>query len=229
MGAPRRPLALLVALLALALDRRGRRRRRRQRPSSRARISSCCSALTSPASLLPARRPRSSSSRRRPRSPSSDGPAGPRSCADRGCRCRLPGRPNGHTGWIRRRETVRAETAWHLVVDPAQRVVIVYHAGHPLRSISAVVGSSSTPTPPGEFFVEESIALRATDVGAPFALALSGRSAVLQEFAGGPGRSPFTDGRTSAAFSALPSRTAAFASAPGRFGGLPRTSAAGCR
>jgi lipoprotein-anchoring transpeptidase ErfK/SrfK len=103
-------------------------------------------------------------------------------------RVRLPGRPNGHTGWIRRRETVRAATTWHLVVDPSRREVIVYRAGHRLRTFSAVVGRSSTPTPAGEFFVEESIALRTTDVGAPFALALSARSAVLQEFAGGPGQ-----------------------------------------
>lgn len=40
----------------------------------------------------------------------------------------------------------------------------------------------------GEFFVEEAISLRATDVGAPFALALSARSNVLQQFAGGPGQ-----------------------------------------
>jgi lipoprotein-anchoring transpeptidase ErfK/SrfK len=57
-----------------------------------------------------------------------------------------------------------------------------------VRVFRAVVGKSSTPTPAGEFFVEESIALSATDVGAPFALALSARSDVLQEFDGGPGQ-----------------------------------------
>jgi lipoprotein-anchoring transpeptidase ErfK/SrfK len=57
-----------------------------------------------------------------------------------------------------------------------------------VRVFRAVVGKPSTPTPLGEFFVEESIALRATDVGAPFALALSARSNVLQEFDGGPGQ-----------------------------------------
>jgi lipoprotein-anchoring transpeptidase ErfK/SrfK len=52
----------------------------------------------------------------------------------------------------------------------------------------AVVGSASTPTPAGEFFVEESIKLSRRAVGAPFALALSARSTVYQEFAGGPGQ-----------------------------------------
>jgi lipoprotein-anchoring transpeptidase ErfK/SrfK len=101
---------------------------------------------------------------------------------------RLPGRPNGHTGWISRQKTVRSYTAWHIVVDPARRRIIVYRHGRAFRIFSAVVGKPSTPTPTGQFFVEESIALRSTDVGAPFALALSARSNVLQEFAGGPGQ-----------------------------------------
>jgi lipoprotein-anchoring transpeptidase ErfK/SrfK len=101
---------------------------------------------------------------------------------------RLPGRPNGHTGWINRDSTARAVTGWHLVVDLSSRQVTVYRAGRPVEVFRAVVGKPSTPTPRGEFFVEETIVLRATDVGAPFALALSARSDVLQEFDGGPGQ-----------------------------------------
>ena len=101
---------------------------------------------------------------------------------------RLPGRPNGHVGWIVRKGTTASVTAWHLVVDLSRRLVIVYRSGRPVRDFRAVVGKPSTPTPRGEFFVEESIALRPTDVGAPFAFALSARSNVLQEFDGGPGQ-----------------------------------------
>jgi lipoprotein-anchoring transpeptidase ErfK/SrfK len=101
---------------------------------------------------------------------------------------RLPGRPNGHTGWIRKAGTARSVTNWHIVVSPTRRRVTVYLYGRPTRVFSAVVGKPSTPTPTGQFFVEEAIALRPTDVGAPFALALSARSNVLQEFAGGPGQ-----------------------------------------
>ena len=57
-----------------------------------------------------------------------------------------------------------------------------------MRTVAAVVGKASTPTPRGQFFVEEVVQLRSTDVGAPFALALSARSNVLQEFDGGPGQ-----------------------------------------
>ena len=101
---------------------------------------------------------------------------------------KLPGRPNGHTGWIRQRATVASTTRWHIVVNTSRRRVIVYKKGRPVRIVKAVVGKPSTPTPRGEFFVEEVIQLRATDVGAPFALALSARSNVLQEFEGGSGQ-----------------------------------------
>jgi lipoprotein-anchoring transpeptidase ErfK/SrfK len=101
---------------------------------------------------------------------------------------RLPGRPNAQTGWITRRTTVATSTAWHLVVDLSDRRVTVYQRGRPVRVFSAVVGKSATPTPRGEFFVEEAIALQATDIGAPFALALSARSNVLRRYAGGPGQ-----------------------------------------
>jgi lipoprotein-anchoring transpeptidase ErfK/SrfK len=101
---------------------------------------------------------------------------------------RLPGRPNGRTGWIRKRTTTALITSWHVVVRTSTRRVVVYRHGRRLRTFKAVVGKPATPTPRGEYFVEEAIRLRATDVGAPFALALSARSNVLQEFDGGPGQ-----------------------------------------
>jgi lipoprotein-anchoring transpeptidase ErfK/SrfK len=101
---------------------------------------------------------------------------------------RLPGRPNSHTGWIKRGKTLASSTNWRLTVNTTRRVVTVYLSGRVVRTFKAVVGKPSTPTPTGQFFVEESIALRSFDVGAPFALALSARSSVLQEFDGGPGQ-----------------------------------------
>jgi len=50
------------------------------------------------------------------------------------------------------------------------------------------VGKPSTPTPTGEFFVEETVQLPNGDPGGPYALALSARSNVLQEFEGGLGQ-----------------------------------------
>jgi len=100
----------------------------------------------------------------------------------------LPGRPNGHTGWILRRGTLSLRTSWHIVVKTSSRRVTVYRHSRRVRVFKAVVGKPSTPTPRGRFFVEEAIQLPAGAVGAPFALALSARSTVLQEFAGGPGQ-----------------------------------------
>jgi lipoprotein-anchoring transpeptidase ErfK/SrfK len=101
---------------------------------------------------------------------------------------RLPGRPNGRTGWISQRATTRLTTAWHLVVDRAARTVTAYRAGQVVRVFTAIVGKPTTPTPRGEFFVEEIVQLPSAASGAPFALALSARSNVYQEFDGGPGQ-----------------------------------------
>jgi lipoprotein-anchoring transpeptidase ErfK/SrfK len=112
-----------------------------------------------------------------------DGPNG-----TRWLHVRLPGRPNGHTGWIRERATVTTSTPWHVVVITSSRRVVVYRSGRLVRTFSVIVGKPSTPTPHGEFFVEEAVELTGGEVGAPYALALSARSNVLQEFAGGPGQ-----------------------------------------
>jgi hypothetical protein len=100
----------------------------------------------------------------------------------------LPGRPNGGKGWIRRRGTRALSTEWHLVVSTGDRRVRAYRRGRLMRSLAAIVGKPSTPTPRGRFFVEESVRMPADRPGAPFALALSARSNVLQEFEGGPGQ-----------------------------------------
>jgi lipoprotein-anchoring transpeptidase ErfK/SrfK len=100
----------------------------------------------------------------------------------------VPGRPNGTKGWIARRGTVLRTTSWHVIVRTTSRRVLVYRHGRLVRSFAAIVGKPSTPTPHGRFFVEESVRMPSGSAGAPFALALSARSSVLQEFAGGPGQ-----------------------------------------
>lgn len=103
-------------------------------------------------------------------------------------RVRLPGRPNSSQGWIVQGGTVRATTAWHIVVRTSARRVFAYRGGRLVRSFAAIVGKPSTPSPRGRFFVEESIDMPAGAAGGPYALATSARSNVLQEFAGGPGQ-----------------------------------------
>jgi len=62
----------------------------------------------------------------------------------------------------------------------------VYRAGRLQARFRAVVGAATTPTPRGRFFVEETVPL--SGLGAPYALAISARSNVYDEFAGGPGQ-----------------------------------------
>jgi lipoprotein-anchoring transpeptidase ErfK/SrfK len=100
----------------------------------------------------------------------------------------LPGRPDGLTGWITQPGTRAAVTDWRIVLDLAARRVTVYNDGSRVRAFKAVVGKPSTPTPVGQFFVEEVVQMQPGEPGGPFALALSARSNALQEFEGGPGQ-----------------------------------------
>jgi len=101
---------------------------------------------------------------------------------------RLPGRPNSWTGWIPARDTEIGYTVWHLEVSTSRRQLRVYRAGKLVKTLLVVVGKPSTPTPHGQFFIEEVVSVPRNGVGAPYALATSARSNVLQEYAGGPGQ-----------------------------------------
>ena len=107
---------------------------------------------------------------------------------DEWLRVRLPGRPNGHSGWISANRTRAASTPWRIRVALDSRRVLVFDQGRLVRSFPAIVGKPSTPTPRGSFFVEEALRLRSGEPGAPFALATSARSNVYGEFDGGPGQ-----------------------------------------
>ena len=101
---------------------------------------------------------------------------------------RLPGRPNSQTGWIPAARTAPAVTGWRLRLDLSARRISVYHDGALARRFRVVVGKPSTPTPRGEFFIEEVIRTPSGEVGGPYGLAASARSNVFQEFGGGPGQ-----------------------------------------
>jgi lipoprotein-anchoring transpeptidase ErfK/SrfK len=103
-------------------------------------------------------------------------------------RVRLPGRPNGHAGWIYDARTRSTSTPWRILVSLSARRVIVFRSGRIVRRFAAIVGKPSTPTPRGTFFVEEAVRLSPDAAGAPFALATSARSDALREFDGGPGQ-----------------------------------------
>jgi lipoprotein-anchoring transpeptidase ErfK/SrfK len=105
-------------------------------------------------------------------------------------RVRLPGhvfdrkRPPP-SGWITADYTRPLTTAWHLVVDIRTRRVLAYRDGRLERTFEVIVGKPSTPTPRGEYFIEEGIRLPPGHLEAPGALATSARSHVFKQFMGG--------------------------------------------
>lgn len=106
---------------------------------------------------------------------------------------RLPGRVLGkrsspRTGWISATQTNHYMSGWQVVIVRSARRAYVYRNGNQVKSFQVIVGKPSTPTPSGNFFVEENIRMPSDAAGAPYALALSARSHVLQEFEGGPGQ-----------------------------------------
>ncbi len=133
--------------------------------------------------LVPAHRPITGERTTLPVIGHSSGPGGAR-----WLQVMLPGRPDGSTGWIAQSATRKLTTGWRILVDLAARRVGVYRDGRMVRTLQAVVGKPSTPTPTGQFFVEETVQMEPGQAGGPFALALSARSDVLQEFESGPGQ-----------------------------------------
>src|SRR5271167_184904 len=71
-------------------------------------------------------------------------------------RVRVPGRPNGRTGWMLR-ELLGSfhHTHWRIVVERGARRMRVYYAGRLLRVFPVGVGKPSTPTPTGHFWIDE--------------------------------------------------------------------------
>jgi hypothetical protein len=69
---------------------------------------------------------------------------------------RLPGRPNGRTGWVREQALgVLRVNHDHVVVDERRLRLALYSRGHRLFSAPVGVGKPSTPTPTGNYWIRE--------------------------------------------------------------------------
>jgi lipoprotein-anchoring transpeptidase ErfK/SrfK len=97
---------------------------------------------------------------------------------------RIPGRPNGRTGWVPRGALDSFnDTNMEIVVDRATRQLTLYRAGRVILQAPVGVGKPSTPTPPGHFWITESFASTDPFYG-PWAFATSDYS-TLSEWPGG--------------------------------------------
>jgi lipoprotein-anchoring transpeptidase ErfK/SrfK len=100
----------------------------------------------------------------------------------------LPIRPNGVRGWVPAAGLHPYVVRWRLRIELGRRRLIAYEDGRERMRLTVAVGSSSTPTPTGSYYVLES--LRLVDPHGPYgpgALGLSSFSPVLTGWTrGGP-------------------------------------------
>ena len=101
---------------------------------------------------------------------------------------RTPGRGTRRTGWIPASTRTKRKVGWRIYIDRSERRAKIYHEGVERASFRVVVGKPNTPTPLGSFFVEENVRNAKSDGIGPYAIALSARSGVYRQFAGGPGQ-----------------------------------------
>jgi hypothetical protein len=99
---------------------------------------------------------------------------------------RIPGRPNGRTGWVPREALGSFHvSSWLLVVDRRRRLLTAYHEGHRRLTAPVGVGKPSTPTPAGRFWIRERFRLASrSNPYWPYALGTSDYS-TLSEWPGG--------------------------------------------
>jgi hypothetical protein len=109
-------------------------------------------------------------------------------CRSGWLRVELPMRPNGAVGWVRARDVGLARVHARIVVDLGARRLRLYRDGRLRISATVAIGSPSTPTPTGRYYVNQE--LIPSDPNGPYgpvAVGISAFSNVLQSWAqGGP-------------------------------------------
>ena len=109
-------------------------------------------------------------------------------CAATWYQVELPIRPNGTSGWVPAAQVALAPIETRIVVDLSARRLTLYRSGRPVLSSRVAVGASGTPTPIGDYYVNQR--LIPTDPKGPYgpaAVGISAFSNVLTGWAqGGP-------------------------------------------
>lgn len=84
---------------------------------------------------------------------------------------RIPMRPNGRVGWVRRTDLGPFHVvATRIVVDESRLRATLYRNGHAIWSSVVGVGAPGTPTPKGRFWVREKLTDYASSFYGPVAL-----------------------------------------------------------
>jgi len=101
----------------------------------------------------------------------------------------LPTRPNGSIGWVRQRAVKMYNNRYRLVIRLRAHKLQLWRKRHLLASYPVAVGTATTPTPRGLYYIVE--LLQPSNPGGsygPYSFGLSAHSNVLKTFAGGDGR-----------------------------------------
>jgi lipoprotein-anchoring transpeptidase ErfK/SrfK len=111
-----------------------------------------------------------------------------RTCAPRWYRVELPVKPNGSTGYVRAPALELATVSTRILVDVSARRLTLYRSGKRVLTATVAVGSRSTPTPTGRYYVNQRLV--PADPRGPFgpgAIGISAFSNVLTGWTqGGP-------------------------------------------
>jgi len=100
---------------------------------------------------------------------------------------RIPGRPNGRTGWVPRESLAAFHTVrTQLVIDRRRLRATLYRSGKRVWRSPVGVGKRGTPTPGGHFYIREKIkALQGGTIYGPLAFGTSAYSNKLTDWPGG--------------------------------------------
>jgi L,D-transpeptidase catalytic domain len=100
---------------------------------------------------------------------------------------RVPGRPNGRTGWVPRESLTGFHTVrTQLVIDRRRLRATLYRNGKRVWRSPVGVGKRGTPTPGGHFYIREKIkALQGGTIYGPLAFGTSAYSNKLTDWPGG--------------------------------------------
>lgn len=111
-----------------------------------------------------------------------------RDCRPLWYRVKLPRKPNGVMGWVRAADVTVLPVRTRIIVDLSERRVTLYRNGRRVLTTRAAIGSSSTPTPIGSYYVNQRLV--PADPTGPFgpgAIGISAFSEVLTGWTqGGP-------------------------------------------
>ena len=100
----------------------------------------------------------------------------------------LPVRPNGSTGWIKRRQVKLLQHDFRIEVLLDRHRLRAYDGDEVILNTEIAVGTQDTPTPGGRYYIKELLKPpNPNGVYGTYAYGLSGFSNVLESFAGGEG------------------------------------------